>query len=114
MSQRRGQSPFEGIDFEQLVEQMLGHEQEGKQQQKEKPKSVQWRAMMYQGDTLVLDHAQNDYLKVFRFVMNGLVELTNQNVTDYRVTIQDRDGNLRFFAVGPTTELVNYRKAGQK
>lgn len=105
---------------EPTLEELFGMLQQNTPPKEEKrkdahtPSEISWRALIYQGNVLVLDHAQNDYGKVFRFVMNGLAELHNGGADDYRVTIQDRQGNLFFFACGPKTQMSRYKKAGDK
>jgi hypothetical protein len=84
--------------------------QENEYEQKRESTEM-WRSLIFQGDRLVLDHAQMDYGKVFRFTMNALVELHQGNAQDYRVTIQNQKGELYFFAIGPATQVANYRKS---
>jgi hypothetical protein len=69
-----------------------------------------WRVTFHDGDELVVDHSQADFGKVLRFTMQGLAELHNREVTDYRVVMTDKGGNVYFFAAGPETHLRNFTK----
>src|SRR5215510_14128781 len=96
--------PTPGFDelFSMLEQQMKNpHHQADEEHKQKKPTNEMWRAIIYQQDMLILDHAQADYAKVFRFTMQALAELHNQQVTDFRVTIQNQKGDVYFFAIGP-------------
>ena len=69
-----------------------------------------WRVTFYNGNELVIDHSQADFGKVLRFTMQGLAELHNQQVDDYRVVMSNKHGDVYFFAAGPKTQLVNFVK----
>lgn len=64
-----------------------------------------WKVVMYQGNQLVLEHSQNDYGKVLRFAVNGLVELMNNNVQDFRIDLTDKQGRTFFHCQGPSTPI---------
>lgn len=103
---------FTEMDMNQLIEQLREQNRTGKKPDKESDvETVQWRAQMFQEEVLICDHAQNDFGKVFRFTVTALTELHNKNVTNYRIHIQDREGNLYFFAIGPDTPVTQYKKA---
>lgn len=85
------------------------HQEQQNEQRRES--TEMWRALIFQGNTMILDHSQVDFGKVFRFTMNALVELHHGGAQDYRVTIQNQKGDLYFFAVGPATEVAKYRKS---
>jgi hypothetical protein len=42
--------------------------------------------------------------------MQGLAELHNNDVKDYRVVMSDAGGRVYFFAAGEKTQLVNFHK----
>lgn len=67
-----------------------------------------WKLEIFRGDELILEHAQNDYAKVLRFGINSLIELQNQNVMDYRITMADKEGRTRLFVVGENTEVATF------
>ena len=108
--------PMPGLDelFDMLQREAGNPRYQEQEEQQRKPSDEMWRALIFQGDHMVLDHSQNEYGKVFRFVMQGLAEMHNNNVQDFRVTIQNQKGDLYFFAVGPKTQLVNYKKSEVK
>lgn len=69
-----------------------------------------FKSTIFSGRDLILEHAQPDYMRVLRFTMQSLAELVNNNARDYRITIIDTDGNMRFFAIGEMTEVINEAK----
>jgi len=99
------------MNFEDMINQIRTAGFEAEDEPKGKVKEVQWRCQILQGDVLIVDHAQNDFDKVFRFTMNALAELHNNKVTNFRVHIQDREGNLYFFVIGENTPVTQYKKA---
>lgn len=107
---RYGASPIDELFA--ILQQDAKQQSDGEPKKKaRKPEEIQWRTMVFHGDTLILDHAQNDFNKVLRFTISSLVELASQGVQDYRITMQDQKGNLYFFAIGEKTQVVNYKKA---
>lgn len=95
----------------QLIEQLRQQGKDPGAKKDSEVETVQWRAQMFQEEVLICDHAQNDFGKVFRFTMSALAELHNKGVTNYRIHIQDTEGNLYFFAIGPNTPIAQYKKA---
>lgn len=95
--------------FNSMMASMPHQEEKGPKQKKEA--GTMWRAMIYQVDELILDHAQNDYEKVLRFTMNAMAELVSNHAPDYRITIQNKDGHVYFFAIGEKTQVVDFKKA---
>jgi hypothetical protein len=88
-----------------------------KEQQKERPRKkarkaeeIQFRSQVFHGDEMILDHAQSDYTKVLKFTLGTLVELAGNGAKDYRIQIVDDKGNLRFFAIGEDTQVVDFKK----
>lgn len=66
-----------------------------------------YKSTIFSGRDLILEHAQPDYMRVLRFTMQSLAELINNGAKDYRITITDKSGNMRFFALGEVTEVIN-------
>lgn len=108
--------PMPGLDelFQMLEREAHNPKYAEGEPEQRKASDEMWRAIVFQKDTMILDHSQYEYGRVFRFVMGMLAELHNNNVDDYRVTIQNQKGDLYFFAIGPKTQVVNYKKSEVK
>ncbi len=71
-----------------------------------------WKVSVYQGNEIILEHSQNEYFKVMNFAFNALAELMQKHVEDFRIVMQDREGNTYFSAIGEKTQITGMRKAG--
>lgn len=71
-----------------------------------------WKTIVYQGNDVILEHSQNDFMKVLRFAVNAVVELINNNAQDYRVIMHDKQGYVYFSAFGMRTDIKGMQKVG--
>lgn len=96
-----------------IFEQMVNNDPFKDRQQKEQPKTTEmWQITVYSGRDLILEHKQNDYGKVLRFAMSSLVELGKNNIMDFRIVMCNKQGHVYFQAIGPTTQIVEFKKKG--
>lgn len=91
-----------------VFEQMINNGRN--QQQKEPPTTEMWQVTVYQGRDLILEHKQNDYGKVMRFAIASLAELGKNNVMDFRIVMCNKQGHVYFQAIGPATQIVEFKK----
>jgi hypothetical protein len=106
-----------GPDFEDILKQMLTADPIIRDKRRnftgdeEIPRMAEmWTVTVYKGRELILEHKQNDYGKVLRFAMNSLAELMNGGAIDFRIVMSNKQGHVYFCAIGPTTQIVEFKK----